>query len=182
MHTLLCLMAKGLHCENPGKKSDNNPERVKRHAHLEVATALNKAVYGDDFENDISKREISKMIDKILEERKAIFGSGGYMDRSVPGRITRGLKLMWERSTKFDFDGSMAEWKLGRKAKEMGKLGIIIEDTLVDNTVEEGEIALDDADDSDKSMFIPLVYRLETNQTLLTNQRSSKKEEGQVFN
>ena len=156
-------MAKGLHREDPTKKSDT-PGRARRHAHLEMATALNNALHGNDFENDISKREVSKMIDKILEERKAIVGPGGYMDRAVPGRITRGLKMMWERSTKFDFDGSMAEWNLGRKAKEMKKLGIGIDNVVVDNAIEEGEIATQDGDDSDEGRFIPLVYHWETKQ------------------
>ncbi|KIN07311.1 hypothetical protein OIDMADRAFT_47225 [Oidiodendron maius Zn] len=115
-----------------------------------MATALNNVLHGNDFENDISKRDVSKMIDKILEERKAIVGPGGYMDRAVPGRITRGLKMMWERSTKFDFDGSMAEWNLGRKVKEMKKLGIGIDDAVVDNAIEEGEVATQDGDDSDE--------------------------------
>lgn len=152
MHTLLCLMAKGLHRENPGKRPDP-PGREKRHAHLEVATALNKAVHGNDFESDISKLEVSKMIDKVLEERKAIVGAGGYMERATPGRITRGLKRMWDRSTKFDFDGSESEWKLGRKEKVMERLRIANGGAVVNDSLEEEEIAIVEADANDEGKF-----------------------------
>jgi hypothetical protein len=148
-------MAKGLHREVPGKKSDT-PGRAKRHAHLEVASALNMAVHGNDFAKDIRKLEVSQMIDRILEERKAIVGPGGYMDRAAPGRITRSLKLIWARSTKFDFDGSMSEWKLGRRNREMAKLGIVIGDDVVEKAIEEGELAIDGIDESNEGKFILL--------------------------
>jgi hypothetical protein len=127
MHTLLCLMAKGLHREKIKKgrrRSSDTPGRAKQHAHLEVATALNSAVHGSDYSKDIGKRDVSLMIDKILEERRAITGFNGYMERATPGRITRGLKRMWDRTTRFDYRGTQEEWRLGRRAKEMEKYRI----------------------------------------------------------
>lgn len=119
-------MAKGLHREKISKrrKRSDSPGQDKRHAHLEVATALNLAVHGNDFNKDISKREVSWMIDKILKDRKAIMGFNGYIERNSPGRITRGLKRMWDKNSKLDFDGSEFEWRNGRKAKEMEKARI----------------------------------------------------------
>jgi hypothetical protein len=119
-------MAKGLHREKISKrhKRSDSPGQAKRHAYLEVATALNLAVHGNDFNKDISKLEVSWMIDKILGERKAIMGFNGYLDRNSPGRITRGLKRMWDKNSKLDSDGSEAEWTSGRKKKEIEKARI----------------------------------------------------------
>lgn len=142
MHTLLCLMAKGVHREKRSKKNDD-PGHAKRHAHLEVATALNNAVHKNDYESDIPKQEVSRMIDQLLEERKAILGPGGYMDRATRGRITRGLKRMWDRPTKFDFNGSKGEWKRGRKEKEMAKHKTVNHGTATYQAPEEGQIAND---------------------------------------
>lgn len=118
MHTLLCLLAKGKHLEvTHGRKSDD-PDKRKQHAYFNITTELNEAVRGKVYDDDLTKYDVTKMIDKMLHERKAVVGRGGYMERQAVPRITRGLKMMWERPTRFDFDGSKAEWKLGRKAEE----------------------------------------------------------------
>jgi hypothetical protein len=114
-------MAKGTHLEERGKRSDE-PGAMRRHAYLNVATELNKAVHGNsNFGNDIDKKEVAKMIDKMLVEKKGVVGKGGYMERATRGRITRGLKRMWEREPSFDYDGSLSEWKQWRKESEAEK-------------------------------------------------------------
>ena len=95
---------------------------MRQHAYLNVATELNKAVNGENgFGNDIDKKEVAKMIDKMLVEKKGVVGKGGYMERSTKGRITRGLKRMWEREPSFDYDGSLSEWGQWRKKSEAEK-------------------------------------------------------------
>jgi hypothetical protein len=116
-------MAKGMHLEQRGKKSDD-PNKARQHAYLEVATALNQAVHKDDYRNDLDKREVSRMIDWALLERKGVVGRGGYMERQVVPRITRTLRRMWERPTKFDYDGTLGEWNTGRKEREVEKMRI----------------------------------------------------------
>lgn len=120
-HTLLCLMAKGMHLEERGKRSDE-PGAMRRHAYLNVATELNLAVNGKNgYGEDIDKREVAKMIDRMLVEKKGVVGKGGYMERATRGRITRGLKMAWERSKGADFDGSLGEWNQWRKESEEEK-------------------------------------------------------------
>jgi len=134
-------MAKGMHLEERGKRSDQ-PGQQRQHAHLTVATALNDAVHKGDYEQDISKKEVSKMIDRVMEERKGVVGKGGYMERATNGRITRGLKRLWERPTKFDYDGSKSEWDLWRKAKEAERERIAkgsAPKEVIQQTIEDGD-------------------------------------------
>lgn len=143
-HTLLCLLAKGKHLEvHHGKKSDDE-NRIKQHAYLNVATELNDAIHGITYKNDLDKKDVARMIDKMLAEKKGVIGRGSYMERQAVPRITRGLKRLWERPTKFDYDGSVAEWKLGRKEAEQERLriangGAPAEDTVM-VSVEDREV------------------------------------------
>jgi hypothetical protein len=157
-------MAKGLHLERHGRRSDA-PGAARRHAYLEVATALNNSVHKNEFERDINKREVTRMIDKFLEERKGIVGKGGYMERSTRGRITRGLKRLWDRTSKFDYDGSKIEWKLWRKAKVMEKERIAKGAASLGDFVEEREIAQDDALHNDCGKFTLLIFTKCSNTT-----------------
>jgi hypothetical protein len=84
------------------------------------------------------------MIDKMLLERKGVVGRGGYMERQAVPRITRGLKRLWERPTKFDYDGSLGEWKLGRKKVEQEKLRIAKGGTPAEDTI---MISIEDQDE-----------------------------------
>jgi hypothetical protein len=113
-------MARGTHLEERGKRTDDNSV-LRQHAYLNVATKLNEAVHKGDYVNDITKKEVSKMIDKVLVERKGVVGKGGYMERSTSGRVTRGLKRAWDRNPPIDFDGSLSEWSQWRKASEAEK-------------------------------------------------------------
>ncbi|KAH8805684.1 hypothetical protein F5884DRAFT_455577 [Xylogone sp. PMI_703] len=115
MHTLLCLMAKGEHCWTPSKKTDET--EAKKHAYLNVATLLNKAIHDKDYDNDIDKREVARMIDQVLQEKK---GAMAYIARQPARRLTRGMKQVWERNPPISFTGSIFEWEHGRKAKVLG--------------------------------------------------------------
>ena len=68
------------------------------------------------------------MLDQMLVERKGVVGKGGLTGRQQGGRITRSLRLAWERRKPIGFDGSISEWKGGRKkreeAKERERLGL----------------------------------------------------------
>lgn len=55
------------------------------------------------------------MLDRVLSEKKAVMC---LVERQSTGRITRSLRMAWECNRKGDFDGSLSEWKMGRKLKE----------------------------------------------------------------
>ena len=112
-------MAKNMHLEERSNRKDEEGT-MRQHAYMNVATALNEAVNRKNggFGDDIDKREVAKMIDQMLDKKKGVVGKGGYMERATSGRITRGLKRMWEREPSFDYDGSLSEWNQWRKAKE----------------------------------------------------------------
>jgi hypothetical protein len=114
-------MAKGTHLEERGKRNDE-PGAMRRHAYLNVASEINRAVNGmRNYGQDIDKKEVAKMIDRMLIEKKGVVGKGGYMERATRGRITRGLKIMWLREPSFDYNGSLSEWKQWRKETEAEK-------------------------------------------------------------
>src|SRR3954468_335579 len=102
-------MAKGEHIAPRGKRTED-PSKLRQHAYLVVATNLNFACHGNKYDEDIDRRDVAKMIDQLMVEKKAVLGYGGYMERSTAGRITRGLKRMTLKNTKLDYDGSLSEW------------------------------------------------------------------------
>ena len=114
-----------MHLEDDGnrKESDGAP---KQNAYMTVATSLNEALNGQGglFEHDIDKKEVAKMIDLMLKEKKGVLGKGGYMERATRGRITRGLKRIWERGTACDYDGSVSEWNQWRRKSEEQKRNV----------------------------------------------------------
>lgn len=59
------------------------------------------------------------MLDQMLADRKHVAGKGGLVERQRNGRVTRALRMAWNREPGFDFDGSESEWKQGRKEKVM---------------------------------------------------------------
>src|SRR5258708_5104487 len=114
-------MAKGMHLGERGKRSDE-PGAMRRHAYLNVASEINRAVNGmRNYGQDIDKKEVAKMIDRMLIEKKVVVGKGGYMERATRGRITRALKIMWLREPSFDYNGSLSEWKQWREESEAEK-------------------------------------------------------------
>lgn len=119
-------MAKGMHLEERGKRSDE-PGAMRRHAYLNVASEINRAVNGmRNYGQDIDKKEVAKMIDRMLIEKKGVVGKGGYMERATRGRITRALKIMWLREPSFDYNGSLSEWKQWREESEAEKRRVAV--------------------------------------------------------
>lgn len=116
---MLCLLAKGTLSDEHGRKNDSSSSRSN--VYLTFATKLNTALHGTNYAMDISKKEVTNMLDTILAERKGAVGRGGLMERRPVGRITRSLKLAWERNKPVDFDGSLGEWNSGRKERVMNK-------------------------------------------------------------
>jgi hypothetical protein len=57
------------------------------------------------------------MLDSLLAQRINVVGKGGLMERQPVCRITRALRLAWERSDFRNFTGSEEEWKAGRREK-----------------------------------------------------------------
>jgi hypothetical protein len=147
-HTLLCLIAKGVHLEGYAKveKSDD-PSAARGNAYLTFATTLNDSLHGTDYEHDIHKKEVTRKLDHVLLKHKAIVGKGGLAARQHGSRVTRLLRLAWLRSTgrtsefdvnlgryrvgvacPLDFDGSISEWNQWRRMrvenKRRAKLGL----------------------------------------------------------
>jgi hypothetical protein len=136
MHTMLCLITKGVHLEgySKGKRSDD-PNTAKRNAYLTFVTTLNDALHGTNYEHDIHKKEVTRMLDHVLLKHKAIVGKGGLTERQFGGRVTRALRFSWQRSlgaydpevqppkipSPLDFDGSISEWNQWRRKTEENK-------------------------------------------------------------
>ena len=120
---MLALMARGIHLdEKPSSTSKKGKytSTSTSNAYLNFATELNHALHGDKYQEDISKREVTKMLDKMLKEKKQVVGRGGLMERQRTGRITRFLRLAWESNRRGGFDGSLTEWNSGRRERELG--------------------------------------------------------------
>jgi len=135
MHTLLCLICRNIHIRGlsvpqdekqrtamaaggrnrKSKKARELPHVSKKSAHMDVATALNRALNGRDISNDIDYHEVSAMIDKILSEKK---GAIAVMQRQKTERMTRFMKQIWKRGT--GFTGDKEEWNAGRKEEVEG--------------------------------------------------------------
>jgi hypothetical protein len=143
---MLCLITKGVHLEGYGKiKKSEDTNTAKRNAYLTFATTLNDALHGTDYEQDIHKKEVTRKLDELLLNHKAIVGKGGLAERQFGGRVTRALRLAWQRSLgesekdkdgnytlgvahPLDFDGSISEWNQWRRKevenKRRAKMGL----------------------------------------------------------
>ncbi|PMD40794.1 hypothetical protein L207DRAFT_345830 [Hyaloscypha variabilis F] len=146
LHTMLCLLTKGVHLEGYDKiKKSEDTNTAKRNAYLTFATTLNNALHGTDYEQDIHKKEVTRKLDELLLNHKAIVGKGGLAERQFGGRVTRTLRLAWQRSLgesekdedgnytlgvarPLDFDGSISEWNQWRRKevenKRRAKMGL----------------------------------------------------------
>ncbi|KAI6715922.1 hypothetical protein JHW43_001580 [Diplocarpon mali] len=118
LQTLLSLIARGSHLEQRPNKRTDAPSKVRKNAHEVFYTAFNTALHGKDFTKDINKREVTRMLEQVLEERKHVVGKGGLVERQTNGRITRTLSSAWRRPIEsINFDGSLSEWEQGRKER-----------------------------------------------------------------
>lgn len=77
--------------------------RSIKHAHRDVADALNRALNFGNQGNDIPAEEVSRMIERLMETRKDAMG---YLERQRCGRVTRGVKRVWNRGLRLDFGGT----------------------------------------------------------------------------
>ncbi|KAE9367885.1 hypothetical protein N431DRAFT_383913 [Stipitochalara longipes BDJ] len=166
---MLCLIAKGVHVEGYGKvKKSDDPNTAKRNAYLTFATTLNDALHGTDYEHDIHKKEVTRKLDELLLQHKAIIGKGGLAERQFGGRVTQALRLAWQRSLgeserdgdgnyilgvarPLDFDGSISEWNQWRRKvvenKRRARLGL----PPIEAAIEEREQAgMDPVEQQDK--------------------------------
>lgn len=112
-------MAKGLHLQR--LTYNNDPIAAREATQLNFATELNKALHGDNLRRDIPVKEITRMVKKMLVERKQVVGEGGLVARQTAPRLTRTLTKAWDSKRKMNFDGSIGEWKKGRKLRELNK-------------------------------------------------------------
>ncbi|KAG9246973.1 hypothetical protein BJ878DRAFT_477793 [Calycina marina] len=119
---LLALMSRGVH-RPPGFHKNDDSRQLRATAHFETASQLNDALNGEGraFGRDVNEREVSRMIDRLLEEKKGVLGHGGIMERQRVPRITRTIRMAFERHKKLDFDGSEREWEEWRKYEVMEK-------------------------------------------------------------
>ncbi|KAL5322415.1 hypothetical protein ACEPPN_010388 [Leptodophora sp. 'Broadleaf-Isolate-01'] len=155
LHTMLCLIAKGVHLEQRPNKRTEARTITRANAYENFYTALNNAVHGKDFSSDIHKKEVTRMLDQMLADRKHVVGKGGLVERQRNGRVTRALRLAWNRSPAIDFDGTESEWNQGRKEKVMMQYKIergIIEDP-VEAAGEGGDTAMAGVDTITRDNF-----------------------------
>lgn len=89
------------------------------------------------------------MLDQMLADRKHVVGKGGLVERQRNGRVTRALRLAWNRSPAIDFDGTESEWNQGRKEKVM--MQYKIERGIIEDPVE----AAGEGGDTGKSAYFP---------------------------
>jgi hypothetical protein len=120
---MLCLIAKGVHLEGYSKRTDI-PGVAKRNAYKTFATELNYALNKKNYGADIDRKEITKMLDQLLVERKGVAGKGGLVERNRGGRVTRSMRMAWERNKPIDFDGSLSEWNQGRRERILNPGGL----------------------------------------------------------
>jgi hypothetical protein len=128
---MLCLIAKGVHLEGYSKRTDI-PGVAKRNAYKTFATELNYTLNKDNYGADIDRREITKMLDQLLAERKGVAGKGGLVERNYGGRVTRTMRMAWERKKPIDFDGSLSEWNQGRRERILNSDGLTAKPLEVD--------------------------------------------------
>lgn len=116
-------MAKGVHIQGRGKKRTTDPAQLRHAARMDFVTAVNEALSKGkhNYDNDISVRDILDKLDELLVERKHVVGPGGLMERSSRGKLTRSLTFAFRRNRDMDFDGSIDEWKAGRRLVEVNK-------------------------------------------------------------
>ncbi|KAK0125944.1 hypothetical protein ONS95_007567 [Cadophora gregata] len=148
LHTMLCLIAKGVHLEQRPDKRTEAPTVTRANAYENFYSALNDAVHRKNYTSDIPKKEVTRMLDQMLAERKHVAGKGGLVERQRNGRVTRALRMAWNREPAIDFDGTQSEWKQGRKEKvmtqykiERGLMAPLVEGAM-EGTAEDGDAAM----------------------------------------
>lgn len=70
-----------------------------RHAHRDVADALNRSINFGNQANDIPVEEVSAMITKLMDEKK---DAVAYLERQKISRVTRAMKRVWDRGVRVE--------------------------------------------------------------------------------
>jgi hypothetical protein len=116
MQTMLSLIVRGVHLQDYTTTNRSTTEYAARKVSNEnFCTALNSALHGEDYSEDLYQKDIIKQLDKVLLERKHVVGPGGLVERGQAKRLTRTIHSAWKRGSKLNFDGSIAEWEEWRK-------------------------------------------------------------------
>ncbi|CAG8957963.1 hypothetical protein HYFRA_00000306 [Hymenoscyphus fraxineus] len=122
----LGLMCRGVHLLGPehNKKGEviEYEAKHKREVYTTFATRMNEILHGEDYAQDISKKDITALIDRLTAEHKNLFGSHGYLDRNGYRRLTRSINRAFLSNRKQNYDGSKQEWEMGRKKKVENEL------------------------------------------------------------
>jgi hypothetical protein len=116
MQTMLALIVRGAHLQDYTTTHRSTTEyAAKQISNENFCTALNAALHGDDFSQDLYRKDIIKQLNKMLLERKHVVGPGGLVERGQAKHLTRTIHSAWKRGSKLNFDGSIAEREEWRK-------------------------------------------------------------------
>jgi hypothetical protein len=112
------LIVRGAHNSDKPQKRTDTAELIRTNFYDEFASDFNKALSGKyNYRADIDKQEIIQMLDSLMAQRVNVIGKGSLAERQKVSRITRSLRLAWDRVPSRDYNGSMAEWNSGRKER-----------------------------------------------------------------
>lgn len=157
LQAMIALIVRGAHLEGRSRRSDTAHDS-HRNIYANFASRLNEAINGKaNFSADIEVQDIVLMLNHLMKTRKNVVGKDGLVERQRIGRLTRPLRLAWERSDGRDFDGSVTEWEAGRKQKVMRR------DMIARGLIPREDVAMKDAgygeirkSPSDSDIFKPL--------------------------
>jgi hypothetical protein len=130
-HALLCLIAKQIQITGVVRAGDSRNYGKKkkyfdlagsvRHAHRDVADALNRALSDPGRTSYIPDNEVSAMIELLFEREDVV----KYMERQTVGRVTRAMKRVWNRGLEYDTyggrKGQLEKLKLQERQKGRAK-------------------------------------------------------------
>jgi hypothetical protein len=98
-----------------------------RHAHRDVADALNRSINFGNQANDIPVEEVSAMITKLMDEKKHAVA---YLERQKISRVTRAMKRVWDRGARVE--------GMGGRRKDVGGSFLDKEPTVEEGCGREG--------------------------------------------
>lgn len=154
-------------------------ERSKREVYTDFATLLNETLHGTDYALDIDKRDVAALINRLLVEHKSLLGPGGYIERGRYKRLNRAINRSFLSNRKQNFNGSLQEWKMGRKHemedKERREKGLPTrEEEKARAQAREEEIRTRKARELADSMAGPLLFYFPSNNLLTCMLKQSK--------
>lgn len=123
IHTLLCLLAKGIHIK-AHIPVNNSTSTTSRYNNMNVATALNRALNNGDYTSDVPVRAVALKIEELMISFPAAVQT---MERQRVGVMTRTLRKVWKRGIRFDGSKKTLELK---KQMENARLVNALEDSI----------------------------------------------------